>query len=301
MNKTVKGTILTIVGATCWGLCAVAGKYITGVKAMDPSWMVDLRLLVAGTIMLIAGAMSKLPNEHKLFDLLKEKKNYPRLLVIAAISFALCQVTYFTAIKLSNAGVATALQQTSPMFVMLYCLLVEKRAPKKSEVIVLLTVVFGSFLLSTGGDFGSLKIPMAALVLAIISSIACASYSLMPRPFIKEYGTMPTVGIGMIIASVMLMPVTNFFAGSGIWDGRTVLAFGYIVMFGTVAAFGCYLYGVSLIGAVRGSIYGLVEPLVAALSSAVLLHQVFTMTDIIGIGCIFAGVSALAIISAKQE
>lgn len=301
MNRTIKGTILTIIGASCWGMCAVAGKYITGVKMMDPAWMVDLRLVVAGTIMLLAASRSTLPNGHGIFDLLKNKESIKKIILIAIFSFAVCQVTYFTAIKLSNAGVATALQQTSPVFVMLYCLFIEKRMPRKYEILVLITVVYGSFLLATGGDYHTLVIPFAALALAIISSITCASYTLMPRPLIKEYGTMPTVGIGMILASILMMPFTNFFHGSGVWDMYTVLAFGYIVLFGTVAAFGCYLYGVTLIGPVRGSIFGLVEPLVAALMSGLILHQKFTITDYIGIAAIFAGVSFLAVVSARTS
>lgn len=300
MNKTIKGTLLTIIGASCWGMCAVSGKYITGVKGMDPAWMVDLRLLIAGTIMLIAASRSSLPDNHKVFDLLRNRQSLKKIILIAIFSFAVCQVTYFTAIKWSNAGVATALQQTSPVFVMLYCLLIEKRLPKKSEVVVLLIVVFGSFLLATGGDIRTLVVPLGAIVLAIISSITCASYSLMPRPLIMEYGTTPTIGIGMVLASVLLMPFTHFFKGSGSWDIMTVLAFAYIVIFGTVVAFGCYLYGVTLIGSVRGSIFGLVEPLVAAVSSAILLHQTFSITDWLGIAAIFTGVSVLAVTSAKE-
>ena len=60
MEKQLKGIIITTTGASMWGLCAVAGKYVMGTKGVDPVWMVTLRLILAGTILLtIAYTKSK--------------------------------------------------------------------------------------------------------------------------------------------------------------------------------------------------------------------------------------------------
>ena len=55
----------------------------------------------------------------------------------------------------------------SPIFVLIWLLLYERRAPKKVEVIVLVIVIFGAFTLATGGSIDSLAMPLPASVDAV--------------------------------------------------------------------------------------------------------------------------------------
>ncbi len=293
MENRLKGILITTTGASMWGLCAVAGKYVMGTKGVDPVWMVTLRLIIAGTILLtIAYTKSK---GQGMFDIWKDKKSVVRLLVIAVFAFAVCQTSYFAAINLANAGIITAVQQTSPVFVLVWVMLLEKRLPKKVEILVLLMVIFGAFMLATGGDFGALVIPANALILAIISAITCAMYTVLPGKLIERYGTFYAIGWGMLLAGILLVPIVKLWNVSGTWDIKTVLAFGFVVIFGTVVAFASFLYGITMVGPLMGSVLGLVEPVVAAVASVVLLKQFFTITDIVGIVAILGGVAILSI------
>lgn len=298
MKSKLKGTLITSLGASMWGLCAVAGKYVMGTQGVDPVWMVTLRLITAGLILLsIAAIKSK---GQGFFEVWKDKRSVGRLLVIAVFAFAVCQTSYFGAINLANAGIITAIQQTSPVFVLLWVLTREKRLPKKVEVIVLAVVIFGAFTLATGGNINSLVLPAKALILGLISAITCAMYTVMPGKLIKRYGTFYAIGWGMLLAGIILIPVSKLWIVSGIWNIRTVLAFSFVVIFGTVTAFAAYLYGITIVGPLTGSILGLIEPVVAAFASVILLKQTFTVTDIIGIVAILAGVTILAVYKEKK-
>lgn len=298
MKSKLKGTLITSLGASMWGLCAVAGKYVMGTQGVDPVWMVTLRLITAGLILLsIAAVKSK---GQGFFEVWKDKRSVGRLLVIAVFAFAVCQTSYFGAINLANAGIITAIQQTSPVFVLLWVLTREKRLPKKVEVIVLAVVIFGAFTLATGGNINSLVLPANALILGLVSAITCAMYTVMPGKLIKRYGTFYAIGWGMLLAGIILIPVSKLWIVSGVWDIRTVLAFSFVVIFGTVTAFAAYLYGITIVGPLTGSILGLIEPVVAAFASVILLKQTFTVTDIIGIVAILAGVTILAVYKEKK-
>lgn len=297
MKNQLKGILITSLGAAMWGLNAVAGKYVMGTKGVDPVWMVTFRLITAGLI-LLAVAVVKSKGEG-IFDIWKDKKSVLRLLIVAIFAFAICQASYFAAIDLSNAGITTAIQQTSPVFVLLWVLILEKRMPKKVEIIVLVMVVFGAFTLATGGDIHSLVLPVGALILGLISAVTCAMYTVLPAKLIEKYGTFYAVGWGMFLAGIFLIPFAKLWIISGTWDMGTVLGFGFVVIFGTVTAFGAYLYGVTLIGPLKGSILGLIEPVVAAFASALLLNQVFTVSDIVGIVAILGGVTVLSIYKGK--
>lgn len=62
-----------------------------------------------------------------------------------------------------------------------------------------------------------------------------------------------------------------------------------------------FLYGITIVGPLTGSILGLIEPVVAALASAVILKQEFLITDVIGIAAILGGVAMLSIYSEKNK
>lgn len=296
MKKQIKGIIITCMGAAMWGLNAVTGKFVMETKGVDPVWMVTLRLILSGLILLgIAVVKSK---GQGAFHIWKDKKSVLRLLIVAVFAFAICQTSYFAAIDLSNAGISTAIQQTSPVFVLLWVMILEKRAPKKVEVLVLALVVFGAFTLATGGSIASLVIPLEALILALISAVTCAMYTVLPMKLIEKYGTFYAVGWGMFLAGIVLVPIAKLWVVSGTWDVGTVLGFSFVVICGTVIAFAAFLYGVTLVGPLIGSVLGLIEPVVAAFASVVFLGQVFTMTDIIGIVTILAGVTILSLYKA---
>lgn len=299
MKNRFKGIIITTTGASMWGLCAVAGKYVMGTKGVDPVWMVTLRLILAGTILLTMAYFKA--KDQDAFAIWKDKNSVIRLLVVAIFAFAVCQTTYFAAIDLSNAGITTAIQQTSPVFVLLWVLLLEKRRPQKVEVLVIAMVVFGAFTLATGGDIVALVIPLKALILGLISAITCAMYTVLPGKLIEKYGTFYAIGWGMLLAGIILIPIAKLWIVSGTWDFGTVLGFGFVVIFGTVTAFASYLYGITLIGPLLGSVLGLVEPVVAALASVLLLKQVFAVSDIIGIAAILGGVTILSIYKMQRK
>lgn len=298
MKHKIKGILITATGASMWGFGAVAGKYVMGTKGVDPIWMVTLRLICAGLIFLTIGYIKA--KGEGLFDIWKDKKYISRLLIVAVFAFAVCQTTYFAAVNLSNAGIASAIQQTAPVFVLLWMLFREKRRPKKMELLVVIIVICGAFILSTGGNLGSLIIPASALILSLISAVTCAMYTILPVKLIEKFGTFYTSGWGMLLAGIMLVPVAKLWKVSGTWDIKTVLAFGTVVIFGTVVAFGLFLYGVTLVKPFVGSVLGLVEPVLAAIVSAVVLKQVFSVTDIVGIALILAGVMTLSIYQSKH-
>ena len=101
--------------------------------------------------------------------------------------------------------------------------------------------------------------------------------------------------MGMFIGGLLMIPVTGFFHVPGIWDMTTVLLALAVIIFGTVIPFGCYLEGVRLLGPVRASMFACVEPLVAAVMSALLLGEVFVGVDVLGFALIIGGVTSLAV------
>ncbi len=58
---------------------------------------------------------------------------------------------------------------------------------------------------------------------------------------------------------------------------------GCLVVVGTIGGYGLYLHGVSLVGSVKGSLLGAIEPVSATAFAAIFLGTAFTGFDIAGL------------------
>ena len=77
------------------------------------------------------------------------------------------------------------------------------------------------------------------------------------------------------------------------WDAGIVGALAGVVVVGTAIAFGLYLQGVSMIGPLKGSIMGSVEPVSAVVISVFWLGTRFTLPDFLGFALILGAVFVL--------
>ena len=222
------------------------------------------------------------------------RRSIGAILVFAVFGMAMCQYSYFRSIELSNAATATTLQYTGPALVLLWLALREKRMPAPKELIAVVCAMGGAFLLATHGDSSQLALSPKALLWCVLAAISVAVYSVQPRGLIAEYGTMPVTGFGMLIGGLGLCVIFRPWHVVGRWDAVTVIGMLYIIVFGTICAFCCYLEGVRRIGAAKGSILAAVEPVASTVLSVFWLGVPLIGMDIGGIALIVAAMVLLA-------
>ena len=206
MNRSLKGICFTVAGGCCWGMSGVMGKYLFDAKDLTATWLVTVRLLGAGICLLLLMYQRK---GNSIFRVWKRKDSAVNQLIFGMIGMAMCQMTYFLAIQESNPGTATVIQYSAPILIMVFFVLVEKRFPKKEEVLVLATVIVGIFLLATHGSIKNLVITNAALFWGLLSAFAFAVYNVQPKKLLDEFGTLETTGWGMFVGGVLYIPVAQ--------------------------------------------------------------------------------------------
>ena len=298
MNAKVKGTAFALFGGTCWGLSSIVGKLLFDMRGMNAEWLVTARLIFGGIIMLGIAFYQK---KGQVFEIWKKKGTAFSLILFAALGMLACQLTYFLCVQYSNPATATVLQYTSPVMIMIVCLFLDRKLPRIIDIIVLIAVVVGVFLMSTHGDIHSLAMSQKALTLGIITAVTVVFYTMWPVRLLREFGSPTVIGWGMFIGGIMLAPFSRFWAPPGSWDGFTVLLVGIVVVFGTVCAFSCYLKGVMYLGPVKSSLFSCMEPLVSTILTVFLLHQAFALADLAGIALIIVSVTSLAVNDVIKE
>lgn len=284
------GYVLTVFGAICWAFSGACGQYLFQHRGLDANWLVSVRLTMAGLLLVLYSLARWRGGAVRIF---RTRRSVGALLVFAVFGMAMCQYSYFRSIELSNAATATTLQYTGPALVLLWLALREKRMPTKKELIAVVCAMSGAFLLATHGDPSQLALSPKALLWCVLAAVSVAVYSVQPRGLIAQYGTMPVTGFGMLIGGLGLCVIFQPWHVVGQWDAVTVLGMLYIIIFGTICAFCCYLEGVRRIGAAKGSILAAVEPVASAVLSVIWLGVPLGGMDFGGIALIVAAMVLL--------
>ena len=290
MDKKM-GYFLTVFGAVCWAFSGACGQYLFQHRGLDANWLVSVRLTMAGLLIVLYSLARWRSGAVQVFQ---TRKGVGAIIVFAVFGMAMCQYSYFRSIELSNAATATTLQYTGPALVLLWLALREKRMPTPKELIAVVCAMGGAFLLATHGDPSQMALSPKALLWCVLAAISIAVYSVQPRGMIAKYGTIPVTGFGMLIGGLGLCAVFQPWHIVGQWDAVTVIGMVYIIIFGTICAFCCYLEGVRRIGAAKGSILAAVEPVASAVLSVCWLGVPLIGMDIGGIALIVVAMVLLA-------
>jgi len=289
-NRGLRGIFLTLMGGTLWGFSGTCGQFLMQTKGLTSNWLVPIRLLSAGTLLLM---LCILRSGRKTFEVWK--KDAVSILIFGMLGMSMCQYTYFTAIGASNAGTATVLQYTGPVVILVYLSLRHKRLPRPVELVAIALAVFGTFLLATHGKPGTMALSKKALFWGLISAVAVAVYTVQPGRLLNEYGSPAVTGWGMLVGGIMLCLLFRPWTIPVQVDGQVLLGMATVVLVGTVIAFTAYMEGVRCVGPKKGSLYASVEPVSATVFSVAWMHAAFGLMDFLGFICIVSTIFLLAL------
>lgn len=290
-----RGSVLTISGGVLWGISGTFGQYLLQVKGLASDWLVPVRLLCAGIMLLLICFMK---HGKQIFAPFKDGKDTRDLFIFGMVGMSMCQYTYFTAIGYSNAGTATVLQYIGPVLIMLYVSARAGKIPEKHELFAAALAMAGTFLLATHGKPGSLAISDQALFWGLCSAAALAVYTTQPGRLLRKYGSMVITAWGMLIGGILLSLIFRPWEKTVQLDAAAAAGMAIIILFGTVIAFACYMEGVNCVGPKKGSLLASVEPVSATVFSVLFLGVNFGFMDLLGFVCI---ISTVFLLTAGKE
>ncbi len=298
-KPALKGAVFTLAGGILWGFSGTCGQFLMQTKGLVSNWLVPVRLLSAGSLLLLLCFFKLcffesgfLKAGNKIFAVWKEDGK--GILAFGIFGMSMCQYTYFTAISASNAGTATVLQYLGPVLILVYLSLRNKTLPRPGELLAIALAVLGTYLLATHGKSGSMALSGKALFWGLLSAVALAVYTVQPGRLLEKYGSPLVAAWGMLIGGIMLCVLFRPWSIPVVLDGQVVTGLVAIVVFGTVMAFSLYMEGVRCVGPKKGSLYASVEPVSATVFSVVWMGAVFEKMDLIGFACILSTIFLLA-------
>lgn len=297
MSTSYRGILLCIIGAVTWGINGVVSQFLFMHYPVDSSWITAVRMLIAGTILFIAFFPKQKAN---FIGMLRDPISLRHLLIFSIFGLLFCQYAYLTAIKNSNSGTATVLQTLSVVIMAFYLAIRFRKKPTFRENISVVLAFVGVFLVATDGNPSAMVLTPQGLTWGLISAIGAVTYPLLSQGLATQWGAPPTNSLGMIIGGTVFtlsMQMWTLTPTLDIYGWSAVLFIGVI---GTALSFSAFIQGIRLIGPMKATLIGTLEPVIASVVSALWLGTAFTFIEIIGFICIITTVF-LIILKKEQQ
>jgi drug/metabolite transporter (DMT)-like permease len=282
-----------LTAAIFWGISGTVAQYLFHQQGFSAEWLVVTRLLSSGVLLLF---FSQVVKKQNIWSIWKNRRDLEGLILFGILGMLGVQYTYFAAIQYGNAATATVLQYLAPVLITCFLCIQSKKFPAKHELLAVLLALIGTFLLVTNGHIQTLSISKQAFFWGIISAFALAFYTIQPGGLLSKYGSMVTVGWGMMIGGVGFSFIHPPWQFQGHWSFSSFLAVVFVVIFGTLIAFFCYLESTKYIQASETSLLACAEPLSAAFLAVVWLHVPFGVGEWLGTFCIILTIILLAVV-----
>lgn len=277
-GRSTKSKAFIALGVVCflWGTTWIASKQ--GVMHMPALQLAGIRQLLAGTIYIIyficIGA--QWPRGREWY-------------VIGVLSFLniLCSNGLTTwGVQYISAGLGAIIAATFPLWMVIIGLFTSKeRIPSRA---------LKGFLLGFGGicvifyehlvDFLNPEF-LFGIAVSFTASWTWALGTLFTKKEARDYNPYFSLGFQMFLAGIVLL-ATSYLTDTAIplmeipWQSWSAIS--YLVLFGSVIAFGAYLYSLQHLSVEQMSIYAYINPIVAVIFGAILFNEKLTIFIISG-------------------
>jgi DME family drug/metabolite transporter len=268
------GVSFLVVAGILWGTGGLFGRMLGDATGLTSLAVAAYRLAVGGLLivgyLLVTG--SRLP---------RSRAAWARICAVGALS-VLFQAAYFTSVSLTSVTVATLVTiGSSPVLVLL---LRPRSADRRSLAAVGLALAGLVLLVGVPADGGpSTAAVLAGAGCALAAAAGFTTMSLLGARPVPGLDAMTTTGAGFTLGGVLLAPLAM--ATSGLAFVPTAASTGLLLAFGlvpTAVAYSCYFAGLRRATAGVGVVMALLEPLTAAVLSAVLLGERLGSSGIAG-------------------
>lgn len=295
MNKTsshqvMKGIMWAAIASMMWGISGTVLQLISQNLAIPATWMLSMRTISAGIILLI---ISLILYGKRIFNVFK---TWPT--AISVISYAILGLmanlfTFYYAVQTGNASAATILQYLSPLFIVLGGIIFKHRHPLRSDLIAFVIALIGVVLCITRGNLHGLALPFVSLMWGLGSGITAAFYVVLPQRASADNPPVIVLGWGTMIAGILFNLYRPFWVNPPHISTTLVASVATVVLFGTILPFGILLHATKYAPSDVVSIMDAVQPITTSILSVIFFHLVLNWVEIIGIILVIIAVYVL--------
>jgi len=255
------------------------------VAEMPPLLALSLRFFISGGIAIIVAFA------------LGQKMQLTQAQWKATIVFGVCQNALYlglnwVAMQTVEASFAAIIASAMPLVVGATGWLVFKENLSASGIMGLIAGAVGVLLIMGARFQGGAD--LFGIVLCVIGVFSLAAATLAVRGAGSGGNLLMVVGLQMWVgAASLIIPGLWLETWDVTWNTRLTVAFAYTVLFPGIIATLIWFWLVGRIGAVKAATYHFLNPFFGVAIAAIILSESLTLTDVIGVIIISAGIWAV--------
>ena len=280
----VKGLFLAGLAGIFWGSMGSVAQYLLENCRFTAEDLVSLRLAGAGFLLL---TFERIVLRRHVLSVLFKERNWLSVTVYG-IGLLGVQYAFFLSIRESYAATAALMAMTIPLMVTGWNALQERRFITTREFACLVLALAGIGLIVTGGDLSHADLNPAGVIWGLVPEVCGAFCNIQPKAVLRRLPVGVVAGWGMLTGGLLMCFVCPPSAGTDSWTPMSLVFYFYIVAFGTVAAFCCYLASFRFIPVSAAALLSSFEPLTAVLLGVVFMGLALSAAEAAGILCILA-------------
>jgi drug/metabolite transporter (DMT)-like permease len=274
--------------AALWGASYTFIKL--GVATIPPLTLIAARTLIAGVLLLVVMRWRKL-------KLPGNAANWRRFLFQACLNSVIPFTLIASAERSLDAGLATILNSTSPIFTFLLTYVVTRHEPATARKLFgALAGLAGICIIVGVQALDGLGAQLAAQIAVVTATICYAGAAIFSRGFRGLDPMAPAAG-SLLCGAAILTPVSLVIDRP--WtltpSSGSVLALLGLAVFSTALAFVIYFRLIQTLGSVGTTAQAYLRVPIGVGLGVLFLGESLTSTAWIGLGCVVIGVAAMAI------
>jgi len=223
------------------------------------------------------------------------KRDFWGVVAIGCLGLGLFQVLFPIGIDQTSASLGGILMATMPIHVVILSLIFRLERPELKSIIGILLTVGGLIIiiLASHQPDAATKTTLKGIVFIIVAEFGYAINTTFLRQFMQRYPPMQVTGLAMAVSVciylVVFFPDMRSLVPSeinpivwlcAIYSGLISFLFANIL----------WNYAIKYIGSTKVSVYGNMPPVIVAILSAILFHDVLNLVQMVGAVIILTGV-----------
>jgi drug/metabolite transporter (DMT)-like permease len=286
--------MLLLALSTLWGASYTFIKI--GVATIPPVTLIAARTLIAGAILLAVLRWRGLA-------LPRDRQTWGRFVVQACLNSVVPFTLIAWAEQTTDAGLATILNSTTPIFAFLLTVLVTRQEAMTARKLLGVAVGLAGTCLIVGlGALGDLGHDLWAQLAIVAASVCYGAAAIFGKTFKGLDPMMPAAG-SMICGAVIMLPASLVLDHPWTLEpaAASVIALVALSVFSTALAFVIYFRLVQTLGSVGTTAQAYLRVPIGVSIGIVFLGETLTPTAWIGLALVLAGVIAMTIPARKGD
>ena len=280
--------VLLLALATLWGASYTFIKL--GVATIPPVTLIAARTLIAGAILVVVIRSRGL-------RLPKDAATWRRFLFQACLNSVIPFTLIAWAERTVNAGLATILNSTSPIFAFLLTVAITRHeAVTARKLFGVVAGIAGTCLIIGVQALGGLGQELWAQLAIVAATVCYAGAAIFGRSFKGLDPIMPAAG-SLICGAAVLIPISLVIDRP--WalapSAESIFALLGLSVFSTALAFVIYFRLVQTLGSVGTTAQAYLRVPIGVVIGVVFLGETLTSTAWAGLACVIVGVAAMTI------